>query len=365
MENKRSKGKKGLKTLLAVIVVMAVVGICNRKLVRIIWHNVESPAVKMDETPVWDGGRAYEGMKYSDISESDYLNLYVPDAQEPMPLLILVHGGGFISNDCESRQAQFMYRYFRDHGYACASVNYRLSTEAAYPAALEDVKAAVRFLRANASEYGYDPERFAIWGESAGGYLAAMAAVTADGEFDGVRFIGEDEMESPVSGRVSALMDYYGIIDFELMETDYQELEIGKWLLKAAAIPLNRDLQGYDTVEDLWLRKAVTECSEEELREMNARYYIEKNLQENKDMKVLICHGDADLSVPVIQSKRLYDAFRTGKYVSAPQTAGCFESAEEDGIIYRVFQGYKHADDRFYTEEAMAQTGAFLESVFR
>lgn len=365
MRNKRRKRKKALIVLAAVIAVIAVAGICNREQIRIIWHNVLSPAVEMDETAVWNGGRSYEGLLYSDVSESDYMNLYVPDAQEPMPLLILVHGGGFISNDCESRQAQFMYRYFRDHGYACASINYRLSTEAAYPAALEDVKAAVRFLRANASEYGYDPERFAIWGESAGGYLAAMAAVTGDDEFDGVKFVGEDGLEAPVSGRVSALLDYYGIIDFELMDTDYQELGIGEWLLKIAAIPLNRNLQGYDTVEDLWLRKAVGECSEEELREMNARFYIEKNRQENEELKVLICHGDVDLSVPVIQSKRLYDAFLTGQYIPAPQTTGCFENAEDGGCFYRVFPGYKHADDRFYTEEAMAQAAAFLESAFQ
>lgn len=361
---RETRGKRTLWILLAAAAVIAAAGIWNRELIRIIRFNVISETVSMDDSQVWEGGSSYERLQYAEVSDSDYMNLYVPDAQEPMPLLILVHGGGFISNDCEARQAQFMYRYFRDHGYACASVNYRLSTEAAYPAALEDVKAAVRFLRANAEEYGYDPERFVIWGESAGGYLASMAAVTADDEFNGVKFIGEEALSEPVSGSVLGLMDYYGIIDFELAEADYEELGIPEWLLKLSALPLGRDLQGYDTVEDLWIRKAVGECSQEELAEMNARYYIEKNRQQTAGMKVLICHGDADLSVPVIQSKRLYDAFAAGQYEPEPQTEDYLEGAGAEGIVYRVFPDYKHADDRFYSDEALAETELFLQSVF-
>ena len=92
----------------------------------------------------WTGGKSYKNVQYSEVSASDYLNLYVPDDDNPPPLLVLVHGGGFVTNDCESRQAQLMYQYFRDHGWACATVNYRLAQEAFFPAAVEDVKCAVR-----------------------------------------------------------------------------------------------------------------------------------------------------------------------------------------------------------------------------
>ena len=143
------------------------------------------------EAPEFEG-KTYEHVAYSEESQSDYLDLYVPWSEEPMPLLICVHGGGFVANDCQSRQAVLMYQYFRSKGYAVATVNYRLAQEATFPLPLSDVKAAVRFLRANASQYGYDPERFAIWGESAGGYLAVMAAVTGEEEYCMVPFIGED-----------------------------------------------------------------------------------------------------------------------------------------------------------------------------
>ena len=138
-----------------------------------------------------------------------------------MPMIVMVHGGGFVFNDSQSRQAQLMYRYFRDHGYACASINYRLAQEAAFPAGVEDVKSAIRFLRANAEKYGYDPERFAIWGESAGGYLSVICGASNDEEFNSVPFIGEDE-NNPVSSEVQVILNYYGCMEFGTQAADYK-----------------------------------------------------------------------------------------------------------------------------------------------
>ncbi|MBQ1922747.1 MAG: alpha/beta hydrolase [Lachnospiraceae bacterium] len=121
-----------------------------------------SPTLPLDESEEWKGGRSFEGLVYAEDSEAQYIDLYVPESDAPMPLFVMIHGGGFAFNDAQSRQARFMYRYFRDHGFACASVNYRLSPEAAYPAAVCDVKAAVRFLCHNAGEYGFDADRIAV-----------------------------------------------------------------------------------------------------------------------------------------------------------------------------------------------------------
>lgn len=318
----------------------------NRGLVRLIWHNLYSPEEKLDTAADWDGGKIWERLSYSEVSESDYLDLYVPEAESPMPLLILVHGGGFVSNDSQSRQAQFMYRYFRDHGYACASVNYRLAQEAGYPAAIEDVKAAVRFLKANAKTYGYDPERFAVWGESAGGYLAAMAALTGDADFCGVKFTGEEELAKPVSGQVSALLDYYGIIDMDLTEEDYEKEGIPKWLRAVSAIPLNRNLEGYENVEDMWVGRDVDACSKEEREQMSARSY----LTDQSEIKVLIYHGDSDLSVALTQSERL--------------AKECASVLGSDRVTFRVFEGYRHAADSFYAQEQMEAAETFLDQVF-
>lgn len=343
------KKRKRAIILTCVAVLLAVCLIPRHALVNVIWQNLMSPAIKMN-TQVWTGGTSWEHVSYSEVSDADYLNLYVPDSEKPMPLLVLVHGGGFITNDCESRQAQFMYRYFRQQGYACASINYRLSTEAPYPAALEDVKAAVRFLRANAGAYGYDADRIAIWGESAGGYLASMAAVTNDEEFAGVPFIGEEELAEPVSASVSVLLDYYGIIEFDKREEDFKEQGIPQWLLTISDLPLNRNLQGFDSVTDLWLRKSVKTCTEEELRQTNAGYYLEKNFDADSSLHVLTVHGDADLSVPYAQSERL--------------AAAAVLALGQDKVTYRLIENYKHADDRFFTEEELASVKQYLDNIF-
>ena len=152
---KNSKRKPLVRwILLALLLILALLLLIHRYTVRQVWCNVFSPTLPLDESADWAGGKSYERLRYAEDSEAQYIDLYVPDTEEGAPLFVLIHGGGFAFNDAQSRQAQFMYRYFRDRGFACASVNYRLSTEAAYPAATCDVKAAVRFLCHNAEEYG-------------------------------------------------------------------------------------------------------------------------------------------------------------------------------------------------------------------
>lgn len=321
----------------------------NRKLVAIIARNIFAGTISLDTSEIWENGNSYEGVQYAEISNSQYLNLYVPYEKEPMPLFILVHGGGFIYNDCESRQAQFMYRYFRDQGYACASVNYRLSDEAGYPAAIEDVKAAVRYLRANAEKYGYDGESFAIWGESAGGYLATMAAVTYE-EYSSLPFMGENLLNKPISGKVSALVNFYGVIDFNLITQDFKAANIPGWLRTLAYIPFRKDLRGYKSIEDMWLRKPISQLTEEESKSLSPRYYINKNMSEETDLKVLIHHGDADITVPYIQSERLADSltYKLGA----------------ENVTYKLISGYKHGDDKFYTKEELGKIKVYLDQVF-
>ena len=113
------------------------------------------------------------------------LDLYQPKRAPkdyPKPLLIFVHGGGWNSGD--ARQGGGFSDFpgvlaaLAAKGYVVASVNYRLSGEAHFPAALQDVKAAIRWLRAHADEYGIDTSRVAVWGEEAGGQLAALAGTS-------------------------------------------------------------------------------------------------------------------------------------------------------------------------------------------
>lgn len=136
-----------------------------------------------------------------------HLDLFHPKSEGKYPALILVFGGGWRSG---SRAAQVpMAQQIAAKGYVTATVEYRLSPEALYPAAVHDIKAAIRYLRANAERYNIDPERIAISGSSAGGQLAALVGMTADIEkFDGY----SASMNQPVN--IQAIIDMDGILDF-------------------------------------------------------------------------------------------------------------------------------------------------------
>ena len=346
---------KKTKRLLAAGVILGVIAVVlgiKHDLTRILWNNLTAKKVKLDDSAEWNGGKNYEGLQYSAVSESDYLDLYVPDSEEKVPLFVLIHGGGFLFGDSQTRQAQFMYRYFRDHGYACASVNYRLAQEEPFPGAVEDVKAAIRFLKANADQYGYDAERVAVWGESAGGYLCTMAGVTTDEDFHGIPFIGEEERKEPVSADVDVIVNFYGCEQFGTMEEQFEELGIPGLIRSVANMWLKQGLkennaQEYSTMEGFWLRKELDECTKEELNQASPHYYIQKNLGENSEKRMLIWHGDADITVPWYQSRDLYQTMS--------------ETIGADKVSFQLYHNLGHAADTFYSDENLSKVKTYLD----
>ena len=343
---------KGLGIVLLVLaVVLAAACLGNLHLARTLYYNVLPKKVKLD-TSEYTAGKSWEHVQYSDVSETDYMHIYVPDSDEPMPLLVLIHGGGFVTNDLESRQAQFMYRYFRNHGYACATVNYRLAAEAAFPAAVEDVKCAIRYLRANAKTYGYDPERFAVWGESAGGYLAAMAAVTTDDEFNSLPYIGEEESSEKVSASVKVLMNFYGAVELGGMEEEFEQMGIPSLIRTLSAGWVNVHLKGtgYGSVEEFWLRKNFREMTAEERHQSEPFWYMEKNLNRDTDLHTLIWYGGADITVPCTSGEHM-------AYLMKGLTGS-------DKVWYEKFPTYLHAADSYYSEENLGRIRDWLDEVF-
>lgn len=136
--------------------------------------------------------------------ERQKLDLYVPRVGANLPLIVWIHGGGWASGDksnCPTLE-------FTRAGFAAASIGYRLSEHAPFPAQIEDCKAAIRWLRAHAAEYRIDPNRIGVWGASAGGHLAALLGTSGNTiEFD----LG-DHIE--VSSAVQAVCDWCGPTDF-------------------------------------------------------------------------------------------------------------------------------------------------------
>ncbi len=347
MEKKKKKSVLG-RVLLILLAVIAVVLVINRYTVRQVFCNLTSPTMPPDDSTEWSGGETYEHLPYAEDSDAQYIDLYVPHTEKPAPLFVLIHGGGFAFNDAQSPEAQYMYRYFRDHGFACASVDYRLSTEAAYPAAVCDVKAAVRFLCANADEYGYNAENIAVWGESAGGYLATMCAVSAPEAYGDTLCIGETEENRFEMPAFDALVDYYGCIDFVTQEENFAQEGLISWIPVIANGWANEVLGEYESLEELWLRKDFADWGDEEKIEASPLHRAERQENENPALRTLIIHGDADITVSHLQSVQLYEAMK----------------ANGEDVTLMLVPKCKHADDRLFTDEMLGQVETFLRESF-
>lgn len=340
--------------LICVLLVLGVLAFLWREPIRMIWYSNVDPQNPLNVEGTWEGGETYAKVRYSEVSENQWLDLYVPNTPQKPRLIVLVHGGGFIMNDAQSRQAQLFYQYFRDHGYACATVNYRLAQEAIFPAAVQDVKCAIRFLRANAGLYGYDAQKITVWGESAGGYLAVMAGVTAEDEFSDLPFIGEEALAEPVSGHVDVVLDYYGAVRLESKAdraAAFAELGVPAFVVDIANSWLSdglKDMPGVESCEDAWIGKPIGTLTPEELNAVSPMYYAEKNLSGESDLRMLILHGDADITVPWTQSRDLAELL-TQKLGAAR-------------VDFRLVRNAKHADEDLYSDPTLGEVENWLSA---
>jgi acetyl esterase/lipase len=211
------------------------------------------------------------------------LDLFVPKADGPLPLIIWVHGGAWLggSKDGGNPALPLLAK-----GYAVAAINYRLSQHAVFPAQIEDCKAAVRFLRANAKKYNLDPDRFGAWGASAGGHLVALLGTSGD-----VKELEGDGENRGVSSRVQCVVDFFGPVDLTKMG--------------AMAGPNSKlDHDAADSPESKLVGGPIQK-NKEKAAKSNPITFATKD-----DAPVLMLHGDADPLVPLGQSEILLDALK-------------------------------------------------------
>ena len=198
-----------------------------------------------------------------------------------MPVVVWIHGGGWRGGSRESGIGRLIPLARR--GYFGASIEYRLSGEATFPAQIEDCKAAIRFLRSRARDYGIDPGRIGVWGSSAGGHLAAMLGTS--GEVEEL----EGEGGSPgESSRVQAVCDFFGPTDLLRMNEQGSRM----------------DHNAADSPESLLIGGPIQRLPEQAAR-ANPITYVSPD-----DPPFLIVHGDRDMLVPLGQSELLRDALQ-------------------------------------------------------
>lgn len=338
--NRRKKIILSLSITGGVLVSFSAIALFNLNTTNLIIQNAFSPTHGFSKDKF--DGETFLGVQYSTNSKSNTLDLYIPKDVEDPKLMVLIHGGGFAYNDSQSRQARFMYEYFRNHGYAVSSLNYRLSGEALFPASLSDVKSALRFLSVNGEKYGYNAENISLWGESAGGYLAAMATLTPNDEYRDVMFVGEELYTTPVNYHISNLLDYYGLSDIESVANDFKELKVPDWLL--SIVGSKGRLEDEDSDLAKYFNYPLQNKNEGEPLMLSPINRIDTGTP--KDLRVFITHGSVDITVPCLQSKSLADKFSS--FIG------------EDNVEFVLEKNYKHADDRFYTAKNLEKVANWL-----
>lgn len=210
------------------------------------------------------------------------LDLYVPQsvkAGDKFPVVVWIHGGAWRSGSKDRCPAVPLV----DRGFVVASIAYRLTDEAIFPAQIQDCKGAIRWLRANAGRFPIDPDKIGVWGASAGGHLAALLGTSGDvKELEG----GPDNIT--YSSRVQAVCDYFGPIDFLRMNDE----------------PGAMDHDAADSPESVLIGGPIQKNPDKVAR-ANPITYASAD-----DPPFLILHGDQDRTVLPSQSQLLHDALR-------------------------------------------------------
>ncbi|MFT5469196.1 MAG: acetyl esterase/lipase [Verrucomicrobiales bacterium] len=245
------------------------------------------------------------------------LDLYFPDAANP-PLVVWVHGGAWRAGSKD----KMLIPGLIDHGFAIASVSYRLSPVEKFPAQIHDIKAAIRFLRAHASDYGYDASKVLIAGNSAGGHLAAHVGVT-NGHPDFEGDVGEDSKQS---SDVHAIADFYGPTNFLTILKQSTPHGLG---VRIPALQL--------------LLRAQPENVPDLAKLASPVFHVDA-----KDPPLLMIHGDQDPQVPINQSHELEVAYKA---------AGIGDRARLE-----VIHGGQHGGEAFFDSERMKLLAEFFRA---
>jgi len=237
-------------------------------------------------------------------------DLYVPkDGKSVHPLIIVIFGGGWVSGFRRDRFVQPMLKPVR-LGYAVAVPDYTLALDAAFPQALLDIKRCIQYFRRHAEEYGIDPARIALWGESAGGHLALEAGL-----------VGQDELSVGGDDQVQSVIALYPLTD-PLSESN-----------QAAALQFEEDSCGSDSVFSIFMGDGFHD--ERMMRLASPVCHLNDSMP-----RIILQHGTADRMVPYLQSTEFMDRAR--------------EMGLEDRVTLELAEGKGHTDPWFFTDENVA-----------
>lgn len=270
--------------------------------------------------------RKFLDLAYASDSEAQKLDIYLPDdGVGPFPTIIFIHGGAFWGGDKRDFQAALYVMDAIRKGYAVVSLNHRLINDAVFPYPVYDVKAAVRFLRANAASYLLDTERFGAIGASAGGYFTAMLALTNGlGAFEDLS-MGNAEFSSSVQAAIG-LFGVYDVVMQSKFDVDKPPVE---------GVPPMPNFMNLFMDLDCCEKSAVAALA-------SPQNYIRTDCP-----PFLIQAGTSDEVVPWENSKQLAEMIN----------AVCGKGR----AIFEPFESCTHGDQKFNSPENQARIIAFFD----
>jgi acetyl esterase/lipase len=273
--------------------------------------------------------RKFLDVPYASLSPAQKLDIYLPDEGEgPFPVILSIHGGAFMGCDKSDGQVLPMLEGIK-RGYAVVAVNYRLSGEAIFPALAQDAKAAVRWVRTNARQYGFNAERIAAWGGSAGGYQSSMLGTSA-----GVPELEDLNLGNPDQPcNVQAVVSWYGPTDF---------LKMDEYLAASGLLaPPGFRHSEPNSPESLLLGQLITEIPDL-VKAANPETYLRHDAP-----PFLLQHGVKDPVVPV--------------QCSIEFAAKLKRVNGESRVELDLIEDAEHADPKFETPENVKRVLDFLD----
>jgi acetyl esterase/lipase len=285
--------------------------------VVVVLGGVLTPGVQAQSAPTPAGVEVLRDVEYAKVGETSLkLDLYLPKRGEGEPkpgLIVWIHGGGWAGGNKSGNPMAWL----TGHGYAMASIAYRFSDVAKFPAQVHDCKGAIRWLRANADKHGFDATRIGVSGASAGGHLAALLGTSGDVK----------ELEGDVGGnldhssRVQAVVDYCGPTDFELFA------QTADWINRPNSLVAN-------------LLGGVVAEQTQQARAASPAHHVGEG-----DAPLFAIHGDRDPLVPVTQAVRLHERYQAAGLKSSldvipgvGHVGAEFWDARRRGLIERFFE---------------------------
>nr|WP_255490930.1 alpha/beta hydrolase [Spartinivicinus marinus] len=269
-------------------------------------------------------------LAYANQSPTQKLDIYLPEiGKGPFPIILSIHGGAFKFGDKADDQLTPMLKGLK-RGYAVISINYRLSGEATWPAAIHDVKAAIRWVKAKAEKFNLNPKKIAVWGGSAGGYLAALVGTSS-----GVTELEDLSMGNPdQTTNVHAVIDWFGPIDFLSMDKQFMDSGIA-----------GQQHSTPDSFESQMIGKPITEVPEL-IKAANPETYISHD-----DPPFWIQHGTNDAIIPIQQSENFAKKLR--------------EVIGPSKVTFKPIPGAKHGGVEFNDSKNLDEIFSFLNTYLK